>query len=298
MQITLKQVEAFLAVARTLSFSEGAAQVHLSQSALSASIGRLEDILGARLFDRDTRSVSLSAVGVEFAQMANGLKDGIEHGMGRIQDILAGKQGRLNIAVAPSVAAGVLPSILARYIADYPRIELNIHDVMSNACVEMVRSGAADVALMPLREDVEDLTQRLLFRDPLVVVCAAHHPLSGKRSVKWHDIISSSIIVRSTDSSVRQMLDALYLQHGTVLKPAFEVHHAGTVLGLIQAGLGIGVLPSSVTRSMNMDGLVLCELDTKAIRYWSICVCTPKTRSSPPPVEPFVQLCFDRLGRS
>jgi LysR family carnitine catabolism transcriptional activator len=297
MHITLKQVEAFLAVARTLSFSEGAVQAHLSQPALSASIGRLEEIVGARLFDRDTRSVSLSAIGAEFMPVALGIVGGIEHGMARLQDILAGKQGRLNIAVAPSVAAGVLPDILARYSADYPQIELRIHDVMSNACVDMVRSGAVDVALMPLRSDVEDLAQRLLFRDPLVVLCATGHPLAGRHDLEWQDIIASKLIVRSTDSSVRQMLDAQYLQHGVVLKPAFEVHHAGTVLGLIVAGLGIGVLPSSVMHTVNMQGLVRCDFSPRAKHHWSICVCTPKNRSNPSAVGPFVQLCFDRLGQ-
>ncbi|MES2186626.1 MAG: LysR family transcriptional regulator [Pseudomonadota bacterium] len=296
MHITLKQVEAFLAVARTLSFSEGAVQAHLSQPALSASIGRLEEIVGGRLFDRDTRSVSLSALGAEFVHIAAGIVDGIDHGMARMQDILAGKQGRLNIAVAPSVAAGVLPDILARYIADYPQIELRIHDVMSNACVDMVRSGAADVALMPLRSDAEDLQQRLLFRDPLVVLCATGHALAGRRNLEWQDIISSRLIVRSTDSSVRQLLDAQYLRHGAVLKPAFEVQHAGTVLGLIVAGLGIGVLPSSVMHTVNMQGLVRCDFSAQSIHHWSICVCTPNKRSNPPAVAPFVQLCFERLG--
>ena len=92
------------------------------------------------------------------------------------------------------------------------------------------------------------------------------------------------------------MLDAQYLRHGAALQPAFEVHHAGTVLGLIVAGLGIGVLPASVMHTVNMQGLVRCDFSARAQHHWSICVCTPRHRSGPPAVEPFVQLCFDRLG--
>lgn len=295
MNITLKQIEAFLAVASTLSFSHAAEQVHLSQPALSANIRRLEEIVGTRLFDRDTRTVSLSVVGREFMPIAIGLIDGIDRGMTRIRDILAGKQGRLNIAVAPSVAAGLLPDLLVRYIVDYPEIDLRIHDVMSNVCVDMLRSGAADVALMPMRSDIDDLLPQLMFRDPLVVLCAAGHPLARRRNLEWTDIIPCKLIVRSSDSSVRQLLDAQYLLHGAVLRPAFEVAHVGTALGLIVAGLGIGILPSSVMRTINMDGLVCCRFSKQSTPYWTICACTPSTRSSPPTVEPFVRLCLNRF---
>ena len=296
MNITFKQIEAFLAVADTLSFSQAAEQVHLSQPALSANIRRLEDIVGTRLFDRDTRTVSLSVVGAEFMPIATGLIDSINHGIERMREILAGKQGRLNIAVAPSVAAGVLPNILVRYIADFPQIDLRIHDVMSNVCVDMLRSGTADIALMPMRSDADDLLQRLLFRDPLVVLCAASHPLAKRRHLEWADIIPCKLIVRSTDSSVRQLLDAQYLLHGAILRPEFEVAHVGTVLGLINAGLGISVMPSSFMHTVNMDGLVCCRFSKPSIPYWTICACTPSTRSSPPTVEPFVRLCLDRFS--
>ncbi|WP_159596252.1 LysR family transcriptional regulator [Hydrogenophaga sp. BPS33] len=295
MNITLKQIESFLAVARTLSFSQAAEQIHLSQPALSANIRRLEDIVGARLFDRDTRTVSLSMVGTAFMPIATGLMDNVEQGLTHIQDILAGQEGRLNIAVAPSVAAGVLPDILVRFMADHPRIRLRVHDVLSQGCVDMVRSGAADLALMPMRGDVDDLAQQLLFRDPLVVLCAPHHPLAGRRNLQWKDIIPCQLIVRSTDSSVRQLLDAQYLAHGAVLRPAFEVAHVGTVLGLIVAGLGIGILPSSVMRTVNMEGLAIGHFGKRATPYWSIGACTPKNRSSPPTVAFFIQQCLERF---
>lgn len=295
MNITLKQIEAFLAVAHTLSFSQAAEQVHLSQPALSANIRRLEELVGARLFDRDTRTVSLSVVGKEFMSVATGLVDHVDHGMARIRDIVAGKHGHLSIAVAPSVAAGVLPDILVRYKANYPLINLSIHDALSNICMEMVRSGAADVALMPERTDADDLVQRRLFQDPLVVLCATSHPLAQRRNLEWADIIPYDLIVRSYDSSVRQQIDAQYLRHGAVLQPAFQVEHIGTVIGLIVAGLGISVLPSSIMHAINMAGMVCCRFNAATTPYWTICASTPTNRSSASTVEPFVRLCLECL---
>lgn len=295
MNVTLKQLEAFLAVKNTLSFSQAATLVNLSQPALSANILRLEELVGARLFDRDTRTVSLSVVGKEFVQVASGALEHLDRGMTRIRDMVAGKRGQLSIAVVPSVAAGVLPDILVRYKAGYPDIELRIHDRLSNGCIEMLRSGAADVALMPERPHADDLLQQLLFHDPLVVLCSLSHPLAHRRDLTWPDIIQCDLIVRSNDSSVRQTLETQYRLAGTVLRPAFEVEHVGTVLGLIVAGLGIAVLPASVMYMVNMSGLACCHFHADSIPYWTICASTARGRSSAPVVAPFLRLCKEHL---
>ena len=294
MSITLKQIEAFLAVARTLSFTEAAALVHLSQPALSATVQRLEEEIGARLFDRDTRAVALSAVGREFVDVANGLMTHMEHGVTRMRDIIAGKQGHLNIAAAPSVAAGVLPSMLARYRATHPHIEVHIHDVLSNVCAEMVLSGSADIALMPKRDSEPDLMQEVLFQDPLIVLCAAEHPLAQKEAVQWDDIFPHQLVVRGHESSVRQLLEAQYLRHGVAMHPAFQVNHVGTALGLIAAGLGIGVVPASLVKTVNMQGMATCRFDSDSATYWTICVTLPKFRSSPPTAQAFLRLCLEQ----
>lgn len=132
MTITLKQIEAFLAVAEGGSFSAAADRVHLSQPALSAAIQRLEAEVGARLFDRDTRTVALSSVGRQFLTVATTIADSVTAGMARMQDFLDGRRGSLGIAVAPAVAAGVLPRVLARFTAAHPDVRLRIVDVMSD----------------------------------------------------------------------------------------------------------------------------------------------------------------------
>lgn len=293
MVITFKQVEAFLAVARTLSFSQAAESVHLSQPALSANIRRLEETIGARLFDRDTRTVTLSRVGSEFAEVASGLKDHVDQGLARMQEIVAGRRGQLDIAVAPSVAASSLPKILTRYRASYPDIRLHIHDELSNTCADMVRSGLADIALMPARPDDEDLIQQILFRDPIVVLCAENHAMARKSNIGWLDIIASDLIVRSNDSSVRQLIDSEYLRHGAILRPAYEVNHVLTALGMIAAGLGIGVMPSTLLDSVNMEGLVARRFAKSVTPYWTICASVPQTRSSFPAARAFVGMCFE-----
>lgn len=297
MKVTLKQIQAFLAVADNKSFSVAAERVHLSQPALSASIGRLEVTLGARLFNRDTRSVELSILGGEFLLVARGIMESVDAGMSRMREIINGKYGSLSIAVAPTVAAGFLPKMLTSFIEKHPQIELKIFDVMSDQCIEMLRSGAADVALMPARNDILDVSQHELFKDPLVVVCAQNEPLANKSEIHWQDIISSKIIVRSTASSVRQHLEAEYLRRGVVLKPAFEVHHASTAVALISAGLGIGVMPKSLLDSLNMKGLTTRNITDPSADYWSICICKVISRSPAPAAKLFIESCYQNIPR-
>jgi len=298
MNITLKQIEAFLAVARTLSFSQAAAAVHLSQPALSANIHRLEQTLGARLFDRDTRTVSLSVVGREFVEVASGITSQVACGLDRMQDVVSGSHGQLTIAVAPSVAAGVLPNVLVRYKAAYPDIHLKIHDVLTTVGIEMVRAGSADIALLPEQPDAADLEQLVLFKDPLVVLCATDHPLASRRNLDWSDIIPHDLIVRGQHSSVRQLLDAQFLLYGQILQPAFEVNHVGTALGLISAGLGIGIVPASLLSTVNMDGMHCGYFRAESTTYWTLCASTPKARSPSPTVEPFIHLFLAYLKSS
>lgn len=298
MNITLKQIEAFLALARTLSFSQAAAAVHLSQPALSANIRRLEESLGARLFDRDTRTVSLSVVGREFLDVASGIANQVVSGLDHMQDVVSGNHGQLTIAVAPSVAAGVLPHILIKYKEAYPQIHLKIRDVLTTAGIEMVRAGSADVALLPEQPDADDLEQRILFQDPLVVLCATDHPLASRQNLEWRDIIPHDLIVRDQNSSVRQLLDVQFLKHGRILHPAFEVNHVGTALGLISAGLGIGVVPASLQTTVNMKGMHCGHFRAESTTYWTICASTIKARSPNATVEPFIRLCQRHLQSS
>jgi DNA-binding transcriptional LysR family regulator len=297
MNITFKQIDAFLAVARTSSFSKAARLVHLSQPALSTTIRRLEEAIGARLFDRSTRAVSLSPVGEEFLAIATGLLENMETGLARIQSFVAGKRGRLVVAVAPSVATGFVPRVILEFVRAYPEVDVRLHDVLADVCIDMVRSGAADIALTPKRLDAPDLEQVDLFRDHLVLLCASHHPLAKRRTVNWADISAYDHIAKNGHSSVRQLVDAEYERQGSQLRPAFEVDHLGTMIGLIAEGLGIGILPFSLLHAIKMEGLAWRLFTPANAPFRTICAVSLRDRSAPPTVPPFVELCLRQAAR-
>lgn len=296
MNVSLRQVEVFLVVAQTLSFSQAATLCHLSQPALSANIKRLEDALGARLFDRHTRKVALTAVGREFLGIAMAMTENMQLSLTRMRDFVGGKRGRLVLAAAPSMAASFVPSLLVEFLQSYPDIEVELHDELADLCLDMLRRGVADVALAAREDKAGDLVQRQLFRDPLVVICPANHPLADLSRVRWRDVQSYPHIVMNRTSNVRRLVDAEFARHGMALRPAFEVSHAGTMLGLIAANLGVGELPQSLIHNLDMTGLAHRRI-SNAAAYRTICAITLKDRAPTPAVAPFLEICRSRAAK-
>ncbi|OZI60571.1 LysR family transcriptional regulator [Bordetella genomosp. 11] len=294
MSVTLKQLDAFLAVTSTLSFSKAAARVHLSQPALSANIRRLEETIGARLFDRDTRTVALTPVGTEFVGIARGLVDSVEHGLSHIRRYATGERGTLSLAMAPSLAASFLPDIIGAFAAAHPEVELRLYDVLSDEAIALVRARAVDLAFTPRRDDADDLLQRDVMTDDLVVLCARRHALAARRSVTWEDLIAHSQVAKKGGSGVRHIIDKEYLKRGHSFVPAYEVENVATMIGLIGAGLGYGVFPRSTTASFNMKGLVRVPFGARSRPRRRICATTLKMRSPNAAADSFVRLCREK----
>ncbi|MBA2962609.1 MULTISPECIES: LysR substrate-binding domain-containing protein [Ramlibacter] len=290
MKITFRQVEVFLALSSTLSFSEAARISHLSQPALSVAIKRLEEVLGARLFERTTRHVALTAVGMEFQRLAQQLAGNVEQAQIRIREFAAGKRGRLTIAAGPSVAAGFLPAVMGEFSRRLPEVELRLHDELSGICLEMVRTGKADIAVTPAMAAGNGLAAEDLFRDYLVAIFPAGHPLCAKRTLKWADLQAYPQVAVNNTSHLRQTLNEQYQQLGHVFVPAYEVAQVPTMLGLISEGLGIGVLSEALLVRSNLEGLAHRRIST-ASAYRRICASIPAGSPPTPIVASFLETC-------
>ena len=295
MNVSLRQVEIFLALAQTLSFSQAARLCHLSQPALSANVKRLEENLGARLFDRHTRKVALTAVGREFLSIATTMTDNMQLSLIRMRDFVGGKRGRLVLAAAPSMAASFVPELLAEFVAKHPDIEVELHDALAGLCIDMLRKGIADVAVAAFEDKADDLVQRQLFRDPLVAIFPVQHPLARLSRVRWRDVQSYPQVAVNRTSNVRKLVDAEFARYGMALQPAFEVSNAGTVLALIAEKLGVGVLPQSLIHNLDSARLAHRRI-SNAAAYRTICAMTVKGRAQTPALPLFLELCRSRAA--
>jgi DNA-binding transcriptional LysR family regulator len=240
--LSTRQLRAFVALAETRNFTRAAARCHLSQPAFSALIRTLETTLGTRLFHRTTRTVELTNEGALFLDGAQRLLRDVQVTVNDLGEHVALKRGRVAVALLPSLAAGWLPPLLAGFKSRYPDIELDIADALSEECVERVRSGRADFALAAIRASAPELRTEAFCSDRFHLVCRRDHALATKPRVVLKDLVGLDFVSLARSSSVRQLVETAV--RPMQLRSVMELEQLSTVAGMLQAGLGVTLVPT------------------------------------------------------
>lgn len=245
MQINLstRELRAFVALVEQRNFTRAAAQCHLSQPAFSALIRALEEHVGGRLFHRTTRLVELTAEGEAFVEAARRMLREAEAAVSDVRDHVARRRGRVAVAALPSLAAGWLPPLLARFHREHPGIQIDVADVLSDECIARVQAGRADFALASTQASTSGLRTERFCADSFHAVFRRDHALaehSGK--LRLADLASWPIIQLARSSSVRQYVEAAI--HPRRLHALLELEQLSTVAAMVREGLGISVVPS------------------------------------------------------
>jgi LysR family carnitine catabolism transcriptional activator len=245
MQINLstRELRAFVALAEQRNFTRAAALCHLSQPAFSALIRTLEEHVGGRLFDRTTRQVELTVEGSAFLEAAARLLRDADAAVGDVRDHVARRRGRVAIAALPSLAAGWLPPLLARFHRQHPGIELDVADVLSDDCVARVQAGHADFALASTRGHASGLRTERFCADTFHAVFRKDHPLAASTGkLKLAALGAWPIIQLARSSSVRQHIEtAIYPDR---LQTLLELEQLSSVAAMVREGLGISIVPT------------------------------------------------------
>ncbi|WP_258128183.1 LysR family transcriptional regulator [Achromobacter anxifer] len=242
MNLSARQLRAFVALAEERHFTRAAQRCHLTQPAFSALIRQLEDSAGVRLFDRNTRHVELTAEGQVLDATARRLLADMDLVMEDLRDHAARKRGRVALAALPSLAAGWLPGLLARFRDAYPGITVDLCDALLDPCLDLVQAGQVDFAVASRRPDMNELDSEFLHADRYFLVCRADHPLADAGKARLRDILRYPMIQLARGSSVRKHLEGALGADAPA--PVFEVEHLATVTGLVRAGLGVSVVPA------------------------------------------------------
>lgn len=295
MNLSAKDLRAVLALAQEQNFTRAAERCHLSQSAFSALIRNIEEGLGARLFDRSTRNVQLTPDGGLFEASARRVLRDLEGMADDFREHAQRHKGRVSIAALPSLAAGWLPAVLARYHEQAPGIELSLFDALSDACLALVRGGQADLALASAGPDEADLATEKLCRDRFHLVCRRDHPLARKRRIRIEDLAAYPFVHLSRRSSVRQYLEAAF--HPRQMRSVLELEHLASVAGMVEAGLGITVVPELTLFHFRRPTLVVRPLPLPGL-VRSIFIVTPEGRSLSAAAQALCDLMLEmRPGR-
>jgi DNA-binding transcriptional LysR family regulator len=255
MNISTRELRAFIALAEVRNFTRAASVCHLSQSAFSSLIRQLEQSLEVRLFDRSTRHVELTVEGQEFEVAARRVLAEFETAVAGMNARATLQRGRVSLALLPSLAANWLPDILVGFRHAHPGLDLEVADVLSEACIERVRSGQADFALAATRVDTPELRAEPFCSDDFHLVCRSDHPLASHANPRPRDVAAWPFIHLSRTSSVRQYIDAATLPQS--LPAVLEVDQLATVAGMVRAGLGISVVPALTLRQFRAPNLTI-----------------------------------------
>ncbi|PUE07772.1 LysR family transcriptional regulator [Limnohabitans sp. T6-20] len=287
---TPRDLDIFLVLAETGSFRRTAAQVHLSQSAVSGVIARLEEALTTRLFDRTTRSVHLTAAGQVFVEQARLLSVQTQEALQRVQHITQIQSGKVSLAALPSLAATVVPQVMARFAQQYPDIELQLHDTLSGPAFDLVRAGTVDFALTAANPDYADLDYTPLSADGFVLLMPLGHRLAKSQSpLNWLQVTELTHISMPLPTSVRQYANAAFMEHRLAFKPRYEVEHIATIHAMVKAGLGVAALPELAAAFVQQSGVATRRLTGPDIQR-PLGVVTRRNRSLSPAAQEMVRM--------
>ena len=248
MDVDLRHLEAFVAVARHGSFTRAAKAVNISQPTFTVQIRHLETALGVRLVDRNTRSVKLTPIGRELAPVLERILRDLESVLLNTQAFSSRASGFVSMAALPTLSATVLPGIISGFRSENPGVAVQLRDAVNVRVAGMVRAGEVDFGLgcLPLNEPGVEFIP--LFNDHLSAIFHRRSPLALKRSIALKDLVSSPLILMVRDSSVRAVVDRALASIGYFDAPAYEAAYISTALGMVEAGLGVTILPASVLR--------------------------------------------------
>ncbi|QQP88296.1 LysR family transcriptional regulator [Skermanella sp. TT6] len=286
MSVELRQIRAFIVVARFGSFTRAADLLNLTQPALTVQIRRLEQTLAVKLFDRNTRAVELTRIGRELLPVLTRLMGEMDAVVAGTREMAAMRYGVVRIAALPSVAATVLPPLIARFREGHPLIRVVIRDSVVERINAMVRDESVDLGIGADLEPEAGLTSVPLFEDEMRAVVPATHPLSREREVMLERLAGEPLILMDMSSSVRRLTDRAFADLGHLVAPAYEVTYMSTALGLVRAGLGIAILPSTAIELRLDPAIPSLRIVEPRLRR-SITLVLKAGRSLPPAAEAF-----------
>ncbi|ALM84206.1 LysR family transcriptional regulator [Bordetella sp. N] len=260
MNLNLRQLEAFVLLARLGGFSRAADQLHLTQAGLSILIRRLEERLGTRLVERTTRSMALTPAGHQVLPIAERMLADAQSVLACGRGVTADQAGRISLGLAPQLAGTVLPEVLKTFRDDFPRISVVFRECVNEEIIGRIYAREIDFGFgfgIPKNSELDSLA---LAEDRLAVALPPAHPLARKRIVRWRDVLDEPIITLTVGSTVRTLTENVFLSAGVTLRPAYEATNTLTALALAREELGVAIVPTSIRPASVERGMVLLPL--------------------------------------
>ncbi|MGO4145336.1 LysR family transcriptional regulator [Paenarthrobacter sp. YAF11_1] len=267
----LRQIEAFLAVAEELHFGRAAERLRMAQSPLSQTIKKLEKGLGAPLFERNTRSVTLTTAGHSLLPHARKILDEVDLARRAVSAGTGTIYGKLAIGFSGALNHATLPPLTRALRQRYPQLDVTLHGgLLTQEALHMLGNGALDLAFIGLPIDAPSLATRRIATERLGVTLPADHPLAGQASVELAELAGDPFITMpaAQGSTLREVTFAACAAAGFRPKISQEISDPYTALSLVAGGVGISLMPESIEGIMPA-GIVFLPLQGDDVLLFS-----------------------------
>ncbi|MDB5856505.1 MAG: DNA-binding transcriptional regulator, LysR family [Ramlibacter sp.] len=291
-----RHLRAFVALADTGSFGGAAQAIHIGQPALSQAIAKLEGQVGVKLIERTTRSVRLTAAGKEFLVDARRVLEANERMMQRGAEWADVTRGRIELLSIPSMAYRLLPALVREFNHQHANVKVDVYDHADPVLRLRLERGEGDLAIITQTEDAGSRGALPFLKDGFRVVVAADHPFARQDTVEAAQLAGERLILLRRGALFRSFMDAA-IGSLSLRQAPIEVDQPGTLIGMVEAGLGVSLLPAMSCPTPALRSVATRRLVRPEI-FRLIAFARPAEREPMPVVEAFVQAALAFLAEN
>jgi DNA-binding transcriptional LysR family regulator len=265
MNVTLRQLEAFACAYRLGSLTRAAAEMHLTQSAVSLLVRQLEDVWQTRLFDRTTRALNPTHAAAESIASVERILGEVKSIANHMRGLEDKSIGRVAFAVTAGVASALMPRVLKSFRQSYPNIKIQMLDVAADQLIAKILSGEAEFSIGTVEEGNPDIALETLIRDRLSATAPRDGAFETRAEMSWDDLAGFTTISVPTGTSIRRLIDSALGAAGRSFTPTLETSLLNTALSMTAHGLGVSVLPAYLVPLLQFPDLVSIPLTAPVV---------------------------------
>lgn len=271
LHLTLRQLKVFESVARNLSYSRAADELHLTQPAVSMQIKQLEDNISLPLFEHLGKRIYLTEAGRELYQYSRAISQQLADMEVALDELKGMERGKLNISVV-TTANYFAPHLLARFCQRYRGVTVSLNVSNREAVLKQLADNLIDLAIMGQPPENLDIDSESFMENPLVVVAPPDHPLCQERNIPVKRLANETFLVRESGSGTRSAMERFFAAHKIKINKGMETDTTEAIKQAVQAGMGLGIM-SQHTAELELETGRLKILDVQGfpiIRYWHV----------------------------
>ncbi|MBL8498004.1 LysR family transcriptional regulator [Nitrosomonas sp. JL21] len=271
LHLTLRQLKVFESVARHLSYSRAADELHLTQPAVSMQIKQLEDNISLPLFEQLGKRIYLTEAGRELYQYSRAISQQLADMEVALDELKGMERGKLNISVV-TTANYFAPHLLAKFCQRYSGVTVSLNVSNRETVLKQLSDNLVDLAIMGQPPEDSDIDSESFMENPLVVIAPPDHSLCKERNIPVERLQKEIFLVRESGSGTRSAMERFFAEHHIQIKKGMETDTTEAIKQAVQAGMGLGIM-SRHTAELELETKRLKVLDVQGfpiIRYWHV----------------------------